>query len=116
MALAHAFWGFWLVMVVMTVGELILAPTSSTYAANRAPADKRGRYMSLYSLSWGVASGIGPVLGGLLNDNIGPRAIWIGGALIGLTSVAGFLVLAQRAPRRRRRPALGGSLLAAVVW
>lgn len=99
-ALAASFWGFWTVMVVMTIGELILAPTSSTYAANRAPADKRGRYMSLYSLSWGLASGIGPVFGGVLNDNIGPGAPWLGGAVIGLISTAGFLLMAQRDARR----------------
>jgi predicted MFS family arabinose efflux permease len=40
-ALASGFWGFWLCMVLMTSGELILVPTSSTYAANLAPADMR---------------------------------------------------------------------------
>ena len=43
---------FWISMVVMTVGELILVPTASTYAANLAPVDKRGRYMSIFGLSW----------------------------------------------------------------
>ena len=45
----------------MTIGELILVPTSSTYVANLAPIDKRGRYMSLYGLSWPVGAGIGPL-------------------------------------------------------
>ena len=96
-ALATGFWGFWLVIVVMTVGELILVPTSSTYAANLAPADKRGRYMSLYGLTWGVASGIGPVVGGTLNDTLGPRSPWIIGSLIGLSSTIAFLLLSTRA-------------------
>jgi MFS family permease len=95
-ALATGFWGFWIVMVVMTVGELILAPTSSTYAANRAPADKRGRYMGLYGLTWGMATGISALLGGVLNDTLGPRSTWIVGALIGLASVLGFLLMASR--------------------
>ena len=33
---------------------------SSGSAASLAPADMRGRYMSLFSLTWGVAQGIGP--------------------------------------------------------
>ncbi len=97
--LGQGFWWFWLCMVVMTIGELILMPTSSTYAANLAPADKRGRYMSLYGLTWGIASGVGPIYGGLLNDTFGPQAIWYGGAVVGFISVAGFLMLSKRYDR-----------------
>jgi len=92
-AFMTGFWGFWFSMVLMTIGEMILVPTSSTFAANMAPVDMRGRYMSLYSLTWGLSTGIGPVLGGLLSDNLGPRFIWIGGGLIGMISVLVFLTL-----------------------
>ena len=93
MSLGAGFWGFWIFMVVMTIGELILVPTASTYAANLAPPDKRGRYMSIFGLSWRIAIGVGPILGGVLNDNLGPKAIWYGGFLIGLFSVITFLVM-----------------------
>jgi MFS family permease len=99
-ALGRGFWGFWLSMVILTVGELIQSPTATTLAANLAPAEMRGRYMSLYGLTWGVATGVGPVLGGLLNDHLGPAAIWYGGAAIGLTSCLLFLSLVQRYERR----------------
>jgi MFS family permease len=99
-ALGRGFWGFWLSMVILTIGELIQSPTATTLAANLAPAEMRGRYMSLYGLTWGVATGIGPVLGGLLNDRLGPTAIWYGGAVIGLTSGLLFLGLVQRYERR----------------
>ena len=89
--LGRGFFGFWISMVVMTLGELALMPTSTSYAANLAPPDRRGRYMSLYNLTWSVAMGIGPVFGGLLNDRLGPWAIWLGGLVVGLFSVAGFL-------------------------
>jgi MFS family permease len=52
-------------MVIFTLGELILIPASTTYAANLAPQDMRGRYMSTFFLSWGVAAGIGPIVGGI---------------------------------------------------
>ena len=100
-AFGRGFWAFLGSMVLMTVGELILIPTSTTYAANLAPADMRGRYMGIYGLTWGVASGIGPVLGGFLGDNYGPSSTWYGGFLIGLVSVMGFLFLARRYPEHK---------------
>lgn len=91
-ALMTGFWGFWLSMVILTFGELTLVPTASKYVADTAPADLRGRYMSIYWLGWGLARTLSPIVGGFLNDNIAPRAIWIGGLLIGLTSVFGIFL------------------------
>jgi MFS family permease len=96
-ALMTGFWGFWLSMVILTFGELTLVPTASKYVADLAPADLRGRYMSLHWLGWGLARTLAPIIGGYLNDNIAPQAIWIGGLLIGLTSTLG-LILLSRAP------------------
>jgi MFS family permease len=107
-ALFGGFWGFWFCMVVMTVGELILIPTSNTYTANLAPADMRGRYMSIYGLTHSVASGIAPLVGGFLSDTISPRATWVGGGMIGLISVLAFLALTAR----YRQPADPGEVLA----
>jgi len=93
-ALGSSFWDFWISMVVMTIGELIMVPTSSTFVANLAPANMRGRYMSIYGLTWSVAHGLGPVLGGFLNDNISPRAIWYGGGVIAAASALLFFLYA----------------------
>jgi MFS family permease len=92
-ALMNSFWGFWLSMVILTFGELTLVPTASKYVADRAPADLRGRYMSIYWLGWGLARTLSPILGGILNDNVAPRAIWVGGLLLGLTSALGLFLL-----------------------
>jgi MFS family permease len=56
----------------------------------------RGRYMSIYGLTWGIAAGIGPVFGGLLNDHIGPTATWHGGLVVGVVAAAMFTVLGFR--------------------
>ena len=99
-ALMSSFWGFWLSMVILTFGELTLVPTASKYVADRAPADLRGRYMSMHWLGWGMARTLAPIIGGFLNDNIAPRAIWIGGLLVGLTSTLGIFLLSRiSAPR-----------------
>lgn len=99
-AFSTGYWGFWLAMVVMTLGELIVVPTASARAANLAPVEMRGRYMSLYGLTWNLASGISPLMGGLLSDTLGPQAPWFGGAVTGALAVLAFGLMQARANRK----------------
>lgn len=92
-ALGSQFTHFAASMVVMTVGELILMPTAMTMVAAISPVDMRGRYMSMYSLTMGAAKGIGPVVGGILNDQISPASIWYGAMTMGLLSAGVFMLL-----------------------
>lgn len=89
-ALSAGYWGFWLAMVMMTIGELVVVPRTSAYVANLAPVDKRGRYLSLYGLTWNVAAGISPLLGGFLSDALGLKTPWLGGVLFGLLALGAF--------------------------
>jgi MFS family permease len=91
-AFGQGFWAFWLCMVVATIGEMILVPITTTTAAGMAPEDMRGRYMSVYTLTSGVGSGVGPLLGGFMSDSFGPVTTWYGGGLIGFAGAAAFLV------------------------
>ena len=93
--LMRGFWGFWLSMVILTFGELTLVPTASKFVADLAPADIRGRYMSIYWLGWGIARTAAPLLGGFLNDAVAPGAIWIGGLTVGLISTTGLLLMSR---------------------
>jgi MFS family permease len=86
---------FLLSMVLLTIGEMIMIPTSTALTADLAPPDMRGRYMSVYGLTWSIGFGIGPVIGGFLNDNLAPVAIWYGGLVMGLAAALGFLLLAR---------------------
>jgi MFS family permease len=95
----NGFWDFWASMVILTTGELMIVPTATTYVANLAPTDMRGRYMSIFALSWGIAAGIGPILGGYLNDNISPQAIWFGGGMVVLLGVLWFFIQAMQKTR-----------------
>jgi MFS family permease len=99
-ALGAGFWGFWLSMVILTCGELLIAPTGTAVAANLAPPDMRGRYMGLYGITWGISFGIGPVIAGYINDNVAPRAIWLFALAAGLAAAAGFLLLRRRLAAR----------------
>jgi MFS family permease len=95
-ALGRGFVAFLISMVVATLGELIMVPTGTALAANLSPLDMRGRYMGVYGLTWSLAFGIGPVIGGLLNDNLAPVAIWYGALVVGLLATAGFVLLNQQ--------------------
>ncbi len=92
-ALGNGFWGFWVSMVIVTIGELMVIPTASTFTANRAPEHMRGRYMSLLAITWGAGSMIGPLLGGFLNDIFSPKAIWYGGGAAGILGSLVYLIL-----------------------
>jgi MFS family permease len=101
-ALMDNFWGFWFSMVIMTLGELILVPSGSKYVADIAPEDLRGRYMSIYWLTWGVARAAAPIFGGFLHDTIGPQAIWWGGLSLGISSTF-ILYLISVLPDKREK-------------
>jgi MFS family permease len=100
-ALGTGFVGFLISMVILTIGEMIMIPTSTALAANLAPADMRGRYMGFYGITWGVGFGTGPVLGGLLNDHVAPVMIWYGGLIVGCMAAVGFLILIRLVPSRK---------------
>ncbi len=102
-ALGTNFWHFMVSMVIMTAGELILVPTTTTLIANLAPAHMRGRYMGMYSLTQGVGQGIGPVMGGFLNDNLAPVFIWHGGMVMALMGAISFFTL-RRSHTQQAQP------------
>lgn len=101
----RAFPAFALSMIIITIGELIVSPTGLSLAAKFAPPEMRARYMGAYQLTWTVASGTAPVLGGLLNDHIAPAAIWYGGAVLAAIGSLGFLLIARADGQRTDRPA-----------
>lgn len=102
-AFGQGFWAFWGSMVVMTIGELILVPTSDVYVAGLAPVDMRGRYMSVSGLTWNIGSGVGAQFGGYLHDAVAPTAIWYGAFSMGLVGMFGFLLQHTWFRFKRRR-------------
>lgn len=80
---------FALNIVIITIGEMIVVPTSQALVAGFAPEALRGRYMAIAGLSWAIPSTIGPGAAGYILDNYNPNLLWyIGGALCGLSVLA----------------------------
>ncbi len=90
------YWLFLAAMVVITLGEMIIMPTTQALAANFAPEDMRGRYMAVFGLSWMLPATVGPGAAGVILDNYNPNLLWyIGGALC-LVSALSFYTLHLR--------------------
>jgi MFS family permease len=92
-ALGNSYGVFWAAMVVMTIGEMITAPTATVYVTNLAPENQRGRYLGVFGLTWNIAMSIGPLSAGILTDYIGMRAPYFFGMGIGILSAIAFLAL-----------------------
>jgi len=89
-------------LIVITIGEMIVMPTSQALAANFAPEDMRGRYMAIFHLSWSIPATIGPGAAGYILDNFNPNLLWYVGGLICGLSVLGFYALHMRLGRQKR--------------
>lgn len=87
------YWLFMTSIVVITIGEMLIMPTSQTLAANFAPEDMRGRYMAIFGLTWLLPSTFAPMLAGLVLDNLNPNLLWyIGGVLCAIAALAYYLL------------------------
>jgi MFS family permease len=102
-AISNGFWAFLTCMVIATLGEMILVPTSTTYVSKLAPDNMRARYMSLYTVTWGVGTMIGPLLGGLLSDLVDPKATWLGGGFLGLIGAVLFVAIFINTDRMKNK-------------
>lgn len=90
---------FLVAMVIITIGEMLVSPVSQSIVARLAPEAMRGRYMAAYGFSWIIPSALGPLLAGLVMDNLDPRWVWYGAGLIGLVAAAAYYALEWRTQR-----------------
>jgi len=96
-ALSNNFWLFLGAMIILTIGELIWAPTSVTFVARVAPIDMRGRYMGVYGIVGGISWGVGPILYGHLYDNVAPVSVWHLALGLGMACTLAFGLMGRMA-------------------
>jgi MFS family permease len=97
---------FALNIVIITIGEMIVVPTSQALVAGFAPEAMRGRYMAVAGLSWAIPSTIGPAAAGYILDNYNPNLLWyIGGVLCGLSVLAYYILHLRLGTRPEFAPA-----------
>ncbi len=96
----HTYLWFIVAMIIITIGEMVVSPTSQALVAQLSPEDKRGRYMALYGFSWIIPTAIGPLAAGLIMENYDPHWVWYAAGLVCLLSATGFYWLRFRVKKR----------------
>lgn len=97
-----AYWMFASAIVVITIGEMLIMPTSQTLAANFAPAEMRGRYMAVFGLSFMIPSTFAPMAAGFILDNLNPNLLWYIGGMLCAVSAFSYWILHLRLGKQAR--------------
>jgi MFS family permease len=90
-------WMLVLPMIITTLGENTMSPSSMNMVAKMSPEKERGRYMGAYGIFSSFGWSLGPALGGVLYDGLhtDPIALWGAIALIAMVSAIGFTYLGK---------------------
>jgi len=90
-------------VVILTLGEITFVPASSGFVSNLAPSDKRGRYMAIVGLFFGIGGAAGSqiafTLFGFLTEK---RLTWGILGSIGFATLIGYVLL-QRMVKQKQQ-------------
>ena len=87
--------GLIIARVVQGLGAAVMMPQTMAVITRTFPAESRGRAMSLWGAVAGVATLVGPILGGVLVDGLGWEWIFFVNVPVG---VAGFVLALRLVP------------------
>lgn len=92
-----ALWMLVLSMIITTLGENVISPSSTSLVAKLSPENERGRYMGAFGIFSSFGWSLGPAIGGTLYDSFHttPLVLWGAVAFIASVSVAGYLRLGR---------------------
>jgi len=96
---ADRWWTLALCVVVLTAGEILVAPLAAAYVMDVSPAPARGRYQGAWSLTRSIGMLGAPALGGLAVA-VAPWLLWVCCAAGGVVPAGMFLVAARWSARR----------------
>jgi hypothetical protein len=101
--------------VLQGLGAGAVQPTTLTISSDLYTLEERATIQSVFTGAWGLASVVGPVMGGLLTEHLGWRSVFWVNVPVGLLAVV-MLRRSYRDPPRRedRRFDLGGPALGAL--
>ncbi|MFE9021967.1 MDR family MFS transporter [Streptomyces sp. NPDC007808] len=87
-----------LTVCVWTLGEMLNAPTQTGLVVRLSPAQGRGRYQGMYTLSWSVAALVAPLMSGFVIDRWGAEWLWGMCAVVGTAAGIGYATLMRWMP------------------
>ncbi|GAA3220581.1 MFS transporter [Pseudonocardia petroleophila] len=100
--------------VVQGLGAALMTPQTMAVITRTFPAENRGRAMSLWGAVAGIATLVGPILGGVLVDGLGWEWIFFINVPVGVVGFVLALRLVPELPTHVRRFDLVGVGLSAV--
>ncbi len=93
-------------MATLALAQALFGPVTSAIVAGMADLEVRGRYMGAWTLVWSAGQGaIGPMLGGVVFDRLGPHGSYGLIVAVGLTGACLYPWL--RSGRRTVAAAVG---------
>jgi MFS family permease len=103
-AFAHSVPAFIVSTLIWTLGEVLWAPTSAGFVANRAPEGKVSTYQGSLFFAWNAAAAVGGPAGIVVAGAFGYGTLWLSVLALGLAVAVGFKALV-RMPGFRQPPA-----------
>lgn len=103
LAFARSWLGVAPALLALTVGQGLVQTTMSSVLAGRADPARRGEVLGAQQSAGGLARVVGPLLGGVLFQRVGPGAPYLAGAGV----MAAVLVLLQTSLRSTEPAVLG---------
>ena len=80
-------------IILMSFSEMFAMPFMTNYAVSVPTEDRRGQYMALYSMAYGVAHIVAPMGSMYIADNYGFFVLYVGLAALGLLVSLAFYSL-----------------------
>lgn len=90
-------------MAVVAIGEMLSFPVVNAVVARRASRSSAGRYMGAYTMTFGSAFIVAPLVGTWVYENLGPGVLWYGIGVLGLVLLAVYYGLAPAFRPARER-------------
>lgn len=79
-----------LYMVFISFGEIFVMPFSTTWVTKRAPENRQGQYMALYTMAYSISNVVAPWMGTQLIAHWGYNTLWLVTSVISLFTFFGF--------------------------
>jgi MFS transporter, DHA1 family, tetracycline resistance protein len=82
LAFVHSWGALVPALLALTVGQGLVQTTMSSALAGRAPPQRRGAVLGAQQSAGGLARVLGPILGGVLFERVGPGSPYVAGAAV----------------------------------
>jgi len=68
---------FYVMMLILTIGEMLSFPLSTTWTLNRSEESNRGKYLGIYGVAFSISHIVGPTTGLYIANSYGWDLLWI---------------------------------------